>query len=72
MAEPARKRAEKIVARRTPGRKVPRSKKDTAKALASMIEQHLTDLGLPAEEKNRRVARFSERVDKATESHARS
>jgi hypothetical protein len=72
MAEQARNRAVKIVAKRAPSRKVPRSKKDIAKTLASMIEQHLTDLGLPAEEKNRRVARFGERVDKATESHARS
>jgi hypothetical protein len=37
-----------------------------------MIEEHMSDLGLSEEEKNRRVARFSKRVDLAIESHARS
>jgi hypothetical protein len=37
-----------------------------------MIEEHMTDLGLPEAEKNRRVARFGERVDRAIANRAKS
>jgi hypothetical protein len=72
MAEPARKRAEKVVGKRVRSHSAALSKKDAAKTLASMIEQQMADLRLPEEEKNRRVAKFGERVDRATASHAKS
>jgi hypothetical protein len=37
-----------------------------------MIEEHMTELGLSDQEKNERVARFSERVNVAIARHAKS
>jgi hypothetical protein len=37
-----------------------------------MIEQHMADIGLSEEEKNLRVAKFSEHVDQAVASRAKS
>jgi hypothetical protein len=71
MAQPARKRTERTVAKRAPNRNN-LSGKDAAKKLASMIAQHMTDLGLPEEKRNRRVAKFGERVSRAIASHAKS
>ena len=48
------------------------SKENAASKLASMIEEHMSDLGLSEEEKNLRVARFAKRVDPAIESHTKS
>jgi hypothetical protein len=41
------------------------SKSDAARRLASAIEGHMSDLELSEQEKNRRVARFSDRVASA-------
>ena len=48
------------------------SKREAAAKLASMIEDHMTDLGLSEQEKNDRVARFSERVNTVIARHVRS
>lgn len=72
MVEPARKRAEKIIAKRVPSRSVSAQKKNAAQTLASIIELHMTGLGLSEGEKNRRVAKFGARVDKAIGSPAKS
>lgn len=72
MAEPARKRAEKVIAKRVKRHGPALSKKDAAKTLASMIEQQMADLHLSEQEKSRRVAKFGERVDRATANHAKS
>jgi len=50
----------------------PASKHNVAGKLASMIEQHMSDLGLSEDEKGLRVSRFGKRVDLAIESHAKS
>jgi hypothetical protein len=71
MGETARKRAEKVVAKRVRSRGAALSKKATAKTLASMIEQQMADLGLPEEEKSRRVVSFAERVDRAIAKNAK-
>jgi hypothetical protein len=62
MAQPARKQTEKVVTKRASSRHLVLSKKETAKKLATMIEEHMTELGMSEEEKNRRVAKFGERV----------
>jgi hypothetical protein len=73
MAQPARKKTEKMVSKRRSRRGAAESasKEKTATKLASMIEKHLSDLGLSEEEKNLRVARFAKRADLAIESHAK-
>jgi hypothetical protein len=74
MAQPARKKTGKMATKRTSTRGavgVP-SKENAAGKLASMIEEHMSDLGLSEDEKNLRVARFGKRADLAIESHARS
>jgi hypothetical protein len=71
MAQLARKAIEKASAKRTPGRSRTLSKKDAAKKLAAMIEQHMSELGLSDKEKNIRVAKFSEHVDHAIASRAK-
>jgi len=48
------------------------SRNQAATKLASMIEEHMADLRLSEQEKNRRVARFSERVDLAIAKRAKS
>jgi uncharacterized protein YjiS (DUF1127 family) len=72
MAQPARKRTERASSKPAPSRKSASSKKDVARQLASMIEQHMADIGLSEEEKNLRVAKFSEHVDQAVASRAKS
>jgi hypothetical protein len=73
MAQAARKKTGKMAGNRTSTRgAVSASKAGTASKLASMIEGHMTDLGLSEEEKNLRVARFGKRADAAIESHAKS
>jgi hypothetical protein len=74
MGQPARKKpgrmAAKGVSRRRSGEVT--SKENAASKLASMIEEHMSDLGLSEEEKNLRVARFAKRADLAIESRAKS
>ena len=48
------------------------TKQKAAKALASLIEGHMSDQGFPEEDKNRRVASFAERVDRAIANRAKS
>ncbi len=48
------------------------SRKNAVEKLASMIEAHMTDLHLPETEKDARVARFSERVDRVIANRAKS
>lgn len=43
-----------------------------ARALASAIESHMRESGLSENEKDERVSRFADRVDRATSSHAKS
>jgi hypothetical protein len=73
-AQPARKKTEKMAAKRRSRRGAVEaiSKENAAGKLASMIEEHMSGLGLSEKEKNRRVARFSERAEAAIESHAKS
>ena len=74
MAQPARKKTEKMPTKRTSQRGAldVSSKKNAASKLASMIEHHMSDLGISEEEKNLRVAKFGKRVDVAIEPHAKS
>jgi hypothetical protein len=74
MVQPARKKTEKMGGKRTMrrGGTEPASKHNVAGKLASMIEQHMSDLGLSEEQKDLRVSRFGKRVDLAIESHAKS
>ncbi len=72
MAQAARKRSEKVVTKRASERSRVLSKKDAAKKLAAMIEEHMAELGLSEGEKNLRVAKFSEHVDQAIAKRARS
>jgi uncharacterized protein YjiS (DUF1127 family) len=74
MAQPARKRTEKAASKPASRRGIleSRSKEQAAGKLASMIEEHMSDLGLSEEEKNLRVSRFSKRAELAIESHAKS
>jgi hypothetical protein len=48
------------------------SKENTASKLASIIEEHMSDLGLSEDEKNLRVSRFAKRADLAIANHAKS
>jgi hypothetical protein len=48
------------------------SKANAATKLASLIEEHMSDLGLSEEEKDLRVARFAKRADLAIEGRAKS
>lgn len=74
MAQPARKKTKntssKLASRRDAIKTT--SKPIVASQLASMIEEHMSDLGLSEEEKNLRVTRFGKRVDMATGHPARS
>lgn len=74
MAQPARKKTQKMANKRTSRRGAieSASKANAAGELASLIEEHMSDLGFSEEEKNLRVARFGKRVDVAIESHAKS
>jgi hypothetical protein len=74
MAQPARKKTEKMAAKGALRRGTVQatSKENAAGKLASMIEEHMSDLGLSEEEKNLRVARFAKRVDSAIENRAKS
>jgi hypothetical protein len=71
MAQPARRKTAKMATRRTSKRGAA-SRENTSGKLASMIEQHMSDLGLSEEEKNLRVTRFGKRADLAIENHAKS
>ena len=74
MAQPARKKTGKMATKRTSRRGAVelQSKENAAGKLASMIEEHMSDLGLSEDEKNLRVARFAKRADLAIASHAKS
>jgi hypothetical protein len=74
MAQPAGKKPGKMATKRASRRSSGQvtSKQNAAGKLATMIEEHMSDLGLSEEEKNLRVARFAKRVDLAIESHAKS
>jgi hypothetical protein len=74
MAQTARKKSAKMASKRRSrhGAAQTRSKENAAGKLASLIEQHMTDLGLSENEKNLRVARFVKRADLAIESRAKS
>jgi hypothetical protein len=74
MAQPARKKTEKMASKRASGRGVGQaiSKENAAGKLASMIEEHMSNLGLSEDEKNLRVARFAKRADLAIANHAKS
>jgi len=72
MAHAARKREKVTIKRPSHPRAATSSKKDAAGKMASMIEAHMTDLQLSETEKDTRVARFGERVDRAIASRARS
>jgi hypothetical protein len=72
MAQPARKKTTKMASRRASRRSAAASRENAAGKLASMIEEHMSDLHLSEEEKNLRVARFGKRVDLAIENHAKS
>jgi hypothetical protein len=72
MAQPARKKTAEVARRRTSKHGAADSKENAAGKLASMIEEHMRDLGLSEEEKNLRVARFGKRTDAAIENHAKS
>jgi hypothetical protein len=73
MTQAARKKTGKMAGNRTSRRAaVSASKENAASKLATMIEAHMTDLGLSEEEKNLRVARFAKRADAAIGSHAKS
>jgi len=61
-----------MATRRTSKRGAAASRENAAGKLASMIEQHMSDLGLSEEEKNLRVTRFGKRADLAIENHAKS
>jgi len=41
-------------------------RKDAARRIATLIEEHMTKCGLSEREKNKRVKQFAKRVDKAT------
>ena len=47
------------------------SKKEAAQKIASLVELAMTERGFSEQEKNRRVQRFAERVDKATRRSAK-
>jgi hypothetical protein len=74
MVQPARKKTQKMTGKRTMRRSAvePASKHNVASKLASMVEEHMSDLGFSEEEKSLRVSRFGKRVDLAIESHAKS
>jgi hypothetical protein len=74
MAEPARKKTEKMPSERTSkrGTAAGTRKQTRAGKLASMIEGHMSALGLSETEKNLRVSRFAQRVDLAIEGRAKS
>ncbi len=61
-----------MTSRRTSKRGAAASRENAAGKLASMIEQHMSDLGISEEEKNLRVARFAKRANVAIENHAKS
>ena len=48
------------------------SRKEALRKIASLIENHMTDRGLPEKEKTRRVRRFSKRVERAIAARAKS
>jgi 3-dehydroquinate dehydratase len=74
MAQSARKKTGKIVTKRASRHSGSEtaSKGNAAAKLASLIELHMSDLGLSDEEKNLQVARFAKRADLAIESRAKS
>jgi hypothetical protein len=74
MAQTARKKPAKVADKRRSrqGTVKTRSKENAAGELASIIEQHMTDLGLSEDEKNLRVDRFAKRADLAIENRAKS
>ena len=74
MAQPAQKKTEKMVTKRASRHDAPEtaSKASAATKLASLIEEHMNNLGLSEEEKDLRVARFAKRADLAIASRAKS
>ncbi len=74
MAQTARKKTEKMVTKRASRHAASESasKANAAAKLASLIEEHMSDLSLSEEEKDLRVARFAKRADLAIESRAKS
>lgn len=47
------------------------SKAETARKLASIIEEHMNECGLSEREKNKRVKSFGKRVDRAIQRRAK-
>jgi|HubBroStandDraft_1064217.scaffolds.fasta_scaffold258257_3 hypothetical protein len=47
------------------------SKPQAAAKIASLVEEHMTESGFSEKDKNKRVAEFGKRVDKATARHAK-
>ena len=74
MVQPAGKKSGRMATKRAPRRSPGKltSKETAASKLASLIEEHMSDLGLSEKEKDRRVASFVKRTDLAIESHAKS
>jgi hypothetical protein len=74
MPQPDRKKAQNADPKRPPelGAEGSSARQSAATKLASMLEEHMRDLGLSDEEKNLRVTRFANRVDSAIERHAKS
>lgn len=52
-------------------RQVKLSKSDAARRIATLLDEHMTELGLSEKEKNKRVDRFGKRVDAAIRRHAK-
>jgi hypothetical protein len=48
-----------------------RSKTEAARKIASIIEEHMDECGLPEREKNKRVKSFGKRVDRAIQLRAK-
>lgn len=47
------------------------SRKDALRKMASIVEEHMSEMGLSDDQKNARVARFSKRVDRAIAARAK-
>ena len=63
--------ASKTVARPEADSQKGLSRPQAAAKIASLVERHMTECGFSEKEKNKRVAEFAERVDKATARHAK-
>jgi hypothetical protein len=74
MAQAEKRKAGLVEGRGSMKRKATGTKphSDAARRLASAIESHMTDLCLAEHEKDERVSRFGERVDRAISRRAKS